>query len=223
MNPGFRVRLDFPRVPADLGARAKELAASTLADNQSRLGVSRGIWPVAPGLRLAGPAFTVRTAPADNLMVHKAVEAASPGDVLVIDTCGCESHAVFGELMALQARRRGIGGVVVDGFVRDVAAIRACGLPVFARGACPAGPYKNGPGEIGYPVACGGVAVQPGDLVVGDDDGVVFIAADAARRVVEQAAVQAEREARTVEAIAAGTWDRTWIDETLRSKGCEGV
>lgn len=223
MNPGFRIRLDFPRVAAATVASAAGIATSTLADNQNRLGIARGIAPVAPGLRLAGPAFTVRVAPADNLLVHKALDVAAAGDVLVVDGYGCESHALFGELLALHARRRGLAGVVVDGYVRDVAGIRACGLPVFARGACPAGPYKNGPGEIGHPIVCGGLVVQPGDLVVGDDDGLVVVSAVDAAAVVAAAALQAEREQQTLAAIEAGTWDRAWIDPALRRLGCEGV
>jgi RraA family protein len=219
---GLRVgETGFARVPAELCARARRLPTGNVADCLHRLFAVRGLRPVAlpAGGRLAGPALTVRTAPADNLFIHKAIDLARPGDVLVVDACGGRSHALIGEIMARLAQARGVAGFVVDGCVRDSAELAALGLPVFAAGVSPFGPWKNGPGEIAYPVCCGGVPVLPGDLVLGDADGVVVVPrADAAEVIAAAESVQ-RRERDQLADIAAGRADRAWVDEALRRLG----
>ncbi len=137
------------------------------------------IRPLWPGATLAAPAFTARCDPGDNLAIHRALASASPGDVLVVQAGG-HLAGYFGELMTAAARARGIAGLVIDGGVRDGAAIRAAGFPVWCRGVSVLGCEKRGPGQVGSAVACGGVLVHPGDIVIADDDGIVFLAPGAA-------------------------------------------
>lgn len=127
------------------------------------------------GTALLGSALPVWVRSGDNYVIHRAIERAAPGDVLVVNGQGSLAHALFGELMCRAAMLRGVTGVVLDGAVRDRCALAELGFPTFARGASPSGPTKEGTGEVGYPVACGGVVVAPGDIVVGDGDGVVVV------------------------------------------------
>lgn len=164
-----------PLTAAELD-RLAPLAASAVVDSMQRLGSpDAGISPTWAGARLVGPALTVLTAAGDNQIVHAALDVVQPGEVIVLNGFGDTTRALIGDLIAERALSLGVAGFVVDGCVRDVDAIRELGLPVFARGVTPAGPYKNGPGVIGGAVAIGGVAVLTGDVVVADADGVVFI------------------------------------------------
>ncbi|PZU38811.1 MAG: methyltransferase [Microbacterium sp.] len=159
-----------------------------------------GISTVWPGARLVGTALTVLTAAGDNQIVHAALDVAKPGEIIVINGFGDRTRALIGDLIAERALSLGIAGFVIDGCVRDAEAIEEVGMPVFARGVTPAGPYKNGPGEIGGPVAIGGVAVTTGDVVIGDADGIAFIprsrlevvAALAERKLADEAAKRAQ-------------------------------
>lgn len=200
-----RYRAEFARLsPADL-AWWRELATSSASDCLNRAQSMAGaIKPLALGTRLAGPARTVAAMVGDNGMVHHAIAAALPGDILVIDAGGVADIAVFGEVMARAALAKGVAGVVVDGAVRDSAALRGLGLAVFCRSAVPRGPQKGWGGTLDGPVAVGGVAVRPGDLVLGDDDGVVVVPAAQLARVKAAALALAEREAVTVAAIESG-------------------
>jgi regulator of RNase E activity RraA len=170
---------------------------------------------------MAGPALTVKTRPGDNLMIHKALDMAVAGDVIVVDASGDLTNAIFGEMMLAQAAKRGVAGIVIHGAIRDAAAIRANPLPVFAAGVTHRGPYKDGPGEINGPIAIGGMAIQSGDLVLGDDDGVLAVAIDDCRAVIEAAEAKQSAEAKQMAAIEAGTLDRSWVDASLRRLGCE--
>ena len=178
----------------DLVSRAALLPTANIGDAQERFGVPRGITPVWSGARVAGRAFTVQTRAGDNLFVHRALELASPGDVLVVDGGGDTTRALIGDLIGLKAQRAGIAGFVVDGAVRDADALAELGLPVFARAVTPAGPYKHGPGRLDVAVAIGGVVVTPGDLVVGDADGVVVVRAADVETVLTDAEAVLERE-----------------------------
>lgn len=184
-----------PLTPQEL-ERLSRLATSSIVDSMDRLGSpDAGIRPIWPGARLAGPALTVLTAAGDNRIVHAALEVAQPGEIVVINGFGDRNRALIGDLIAERARSLGVAGFVIDGCVRDADAIHELGMPVFARGITPAGPYKNGPGHIGGPVAIGGVAVVSGDVVVADADGVAFIprshvaavAAAAERKLADEA------------------------------------
>ncbi|MDQ4085164.1 MAG: RraA family protein [Actinomycetota bacterium] len=174
------------RPPDAVVVRFRNVSVATVSDAQERLwaldGGIRAMWSAAT---CVGPALPVYTRAGDNLAVHRALDIARPGDVLVVNGQGDTSRALLGGLLAARALQRGLAGVVVDGAVRDVDEIAAVGLPVFARASTPAGPYKHGPAEIGLPVACGGVVCSPGDIVCGDCDGVAVVPLSRAERVAD--------------------------------------
>lgn len=187
-TPGARVRSGWDRPDPALVHGLGELSTGVIGDAMHRLGAMHGtIGPIWSGARLAGPALTVWVRVGDSFRIHEAISMAAPGDVLVVNANGSPVHAVFGELMAMASLARGVGGVVVDGSVRDVAALTDLRFPVFASSVCASGPLKDGTGEIGYPVACGGVVCAAGDVVVADADGVVVVPSADARGVLDQA------------------------------------
>src|SRR5262245_44374610 len=169
---GFRVLPSPPRLDAALVARFRGLAASNLADAMGRFNFMDPGIRSRSGLPVCGLAVTVLARPGDNLMVHKALQIAAPGDVIVVATCGNTTSAVFGELMGRSAQARKIGGLVVDGAIRDVDALTELRFPAFSRSVSPGGCDKDGPGEINVAISCGGTVVYSGDIVVGDADGV---------------------------------------------------
>ena len=198
----------------------KALAAAPtalLSDALGRWGnLDAAIRPVAPGMQCFGPAFTLRCWPADNLTIHRAVELAAHGDVLVIDGGSGRDTALLGDILVYAARLRGVAGIVLQGLVRDSAAIAAQGLPVFSCGATARGPVKETLGAVQVPIQCGGVLVRHGDLVSGDDDGVVVIPREQAAAVAERIRLIHEREEQVKKALAAG---QTTVDILgLRSK-----
>ncbi|MGH8879490.1 MAG: RraA family protein [Stackebrandtia sp.] len=164
-----------PAVVAELGG----YPAANIGDALDRLGLMHsGIGPVWPRARCAGTVLPILTREGDNLAIHRALDEARPGDVLVVNGMGDGARALFGDLLAEMCLARSVAGVIVDGAVRDAEAIAETGLPVFARAVTPAGPTKTGPGVIGLPVACGGVVCRPGDLAVADSDGVAIVPRD---------------------------------------------
>lgn len=222
-NVGFRIRTRITRPPQDLIERFRGIPVANIADNLNRMFcIDAGISAMnnAP---LLGTAFTVKTRPGDNLLLHKAIDMAAPGDIIIVDAQGETVNSLIGELMILWAQRRGIAGFVIDGAVRDSGAIRNFTIPVYAAGVTPMGPYKDGPGEINEPVSCGNVVILPGDIIVGDEDGVVVIRPAEAENVLAKAQATIKKEAEIMEAIGNGTWDRTWVDKALKEKGCEFV
>lgn len=226
-NVGFIINGEVERVTSSTVEKFEKarLPTPNIADAMNRFrAIGGGIRTINhDDVYVVGTAFTVRTPPSDNLLVHKAMDMAVPGDVIFVEAGGDMSHAILGELMCNYARRRGVRGFVVDGPVRDGAAIRKMEYPVFAKGLTPRGPYKEGPGEINVPISCGGASVCPGDLVVGDADGVVIVPRSSAEEVFEDAYAIEQHETEVLRKISEGNWDRGWIDQTLRSKGCEPV
>jgi len=222
-NVGFRIHTKINRPSKELINSFAGLPVSNIADNMNRMFCADfGIKPYN-NAKLFGCAFTVKVAPGDNLMFHKALDLAQPGDVLIVDGQGDTTNSICGEILSRYAKSRGLAGFVVDGAIRDAGGIRELDFPVYARGVNPKGPYKNGPGEINIPVACGGVVVHPGYIVVGDEDGVVFINPDDAEVILKNTQALAAIEAKTIAAIEAGTMERSWIDKVLKEKGCEIV
>jgi RraA family protein len=203
---------DAPTAGADVPALdpdvLKALAAAPtawLSDALDRWGnLHPSIRPVTPGMQCFGPAVTVRCWPADNLTIHRAVELAGHGDVLVIDGGSDGETALLGDILVYAARLRGVAGIVLQGLIRDRGALAAQGLPVFARGATARGPVKQTLGAIQVPIQCGGVPVRPGDLVAGDDDGVVVVPREQAAAVAERLRVIHDTEERVKRALAAG-------------------
>jgi regulator of RNase E activity RraA len=183
----------------------------------SRLGaMDSGIKPVWPSPGIVGSALTVWCHSGDNLMLHKALSLAAPGDIVVMNTQGNLVNAGFGELLATSAVKMGVRGVIVDGAVRDADALQALGLPVYARGLCPNGCNKDGAGEVGAIIACGGVAVRPGDIIIADRDGVTVVPLDDAAEIAQLAVAQVERERKRLLEIENGVLVRPEIDESLR-------
>jgi regulator of RNase E activity RraA len=206
-----------PRPDPALLERCRALPTSILSDGMQRRGGITGVHWVPGGRwpRVAGPALTVATRPGDNLVVHRALDLARPGDVLVVDGGGALDRAVLGEIMARYAVTRGLAALVVDGAVRDVEGLAALPLPVFARGVNHLGPYKDGPGELHGPVHAGGVVVRSGDVVVGDADGLVVLPHERVAEVVAAGEELLAAEEVVFAQIAAGTLDRAWIAHAL--------
>lgn len=184
----------------------KGVATAIISDNLERLPGAAGLRPFHRGGPMAGPAFTIRTAAGDNRTIHQALELFRPGDVLVIDGGGDEGRALIGEIMATIAESRGAAGMVIDGAIRDAGALARSDFPVFARAAIHRGPYKNGPGHTGVPVSIGGMVVHPGDVVVGDEDGVVAFPPSIAAELIRSVREQEAREEATLRSVRDGTY-----------------
>ena len=219
---GFRILKRRRKVAEALAARTKGLPVANISDSMSRLFAGgSALRPMHSGGGVAGPAFTVRTRPNDNLMIHKAFDLAEPGDVVVVDAGGELTHALVGELMLSHARNRGSAGVGITGAVRDAGWIAAQDYPVYAAGVTNRGPSKDGPGEINVPLAIGGMVLEPGDLIVGDEDGFVALPYDHAEAILAAAWKKNEAENKQMTAILAGNSDRAWVDASLAKLGCE--
>ncbi|ABM59695.1 RraA family protein [Verminephrobacter eiseniae] len=211
---------DFERVSADLVEQAAAFQAAILSDVAGRRGTMHGrVAPVHERMQLAGPAFTVEVRPGDNLMIHAAVALARPGDVLVIDGRGDQTVALMGTLMLSACKQRGLAGVVVDAAIRDRLDVLALDFAVFSVGFNPAGPTKLVPGRINHPISAGGVVVHPGDLIVGDADGVVVIERAKAPALMALARNKVAEEAARIQAIARGDTSAPWLPAALKAAG----
>jgi RraA family protein len=225
-KPGFRYKAAIDRPATHLVKPYRDLMNKTgcLTGNVGDC-LGRGaamdarIKNLAHGTKIVGPAFTVRVPPTDNLMIHKALTLIQPGDVLVIDGGGNHSWALIGFLMISTAIKLGVAGIVIDGCVRDSEEIRKSGFPVFCAGVSPNGPFKEGPGEVNFPVCCGGQVVHPGDLIIADDDGIVVLKQEFAGSVIDEVYKVIQREENRLKEIASGMVIRPGIDETLAKKG----
>jgi regulator of RNase E activity RraA len=203
-----------------LVAQFREMVTPHLSDSLERLsGTGSRIRPMYAGGTLAGGALTVKTAAGDNLLVHKALDMAKPGDVVVVDAGGYTDRATVGELMCAYAKRRGIAGLVIWGAIRDSAELARESFPVFAAGVTHRGPYRTGPGEINVPVVIDGMIVNPGDIIVGDADGLIAIPQVSAARILASAKAILEKETAAMKQFVQGTADRSWVDKALLAKG----
>ena len=222
MTLGCRIAKRVRAVPTEMIEQFRPLPVANVSDVMSRMsGGGADLRPMHAGGVLAGPALTVKTRPGDNLMIHKAIDMADPGDIIVVDAGGILTNALIGELMLAHATKRGIGGFVIYGAIRDVAVIRAQHVPVYAAGITHRGPYKDGPGEINFPIAIEGMMIEPGDLMLGDDDGVLCVPYDHTETVLAAARAKQAAEEKQMAATLAGTSDRSYIDKTLAKIGCE--
>ena len=216
---GFRILDAPPRLDTALIDAFRGLASSNVADAMGRFGfMDPGIQPRS-GLPLCGLAVTVNARPADNLMVHKALQVAQPGDIVVVSTGGNITSAVFGELMCRTAVAAKLGGLVVDGAIRDVEGITALSFPAYSRSVSPGACDKDGPGEINVPISCGGTVVAAGDLIVGDRDGIAVVPRAHASEVLGLVRDLVKKEHARVAEINAGTIFKAEIDDALRKKG----
>src|SRR5829696_1010783 len=201
---GFRIVPSPPRISDELLGRFRGLASSNLADAMGRFNFMDPGIRQRSGLPLCGLAVTVNSRPADNLMIHKALQVAEPGDIVVVATSGNTASAVFGELMCHTAVAQRLGGIIVDGAIRDVDAIARLELPAFSRSVSPGGCDKDGPGEVNVPISCGGTVVAPGDIVVGDGDGVAVVPRADAEEVLHLVAELIGREEKRIAEIQSG-------------------
>lgn len=221
-GPGFRFKTEINRLDPDFMSRFAEFPTPDISDLLNRL------YAVDPSIvcltgrhhKLCGPACTVKVFPGDNLMVHKALDVAKPGDIVVVDAHGSAMNAVLGDLISTKAKHRGIAGFIVDGFVRDVPDILELDFPVFARGATPIGPLHRGPGEINYPICCGGVVVNPGNLVVADGAGIVVIPQEIASELLLRLQAQRTNMAAYLAGVKRGQFSNDWVDRVLQEAGC---
>lgn len=200
--------------------RFRGMPVANISDCMARItAAGPRLRPMHAGGYLCGPAFTVKTRPGDNLLAHAALDLAQPGDVLVIDAGGDLTNAIMGELMTGYAASRGIAGIVINGAIRDVDALAASSFPVFAAGVTHRGPYKDGPGQINVAVAIDGMVVEPGDLIVGDADGVLCVPIDQAETIRAAAHEKNEQEKVTLAAISSGQLDTSWVNAALHRLG----
>ena len=221
-NVGFQIVSDFCRPEPRLVEAFRELPVANIDDCMNRTAAVDGAIRPVNKAKLLGPAFTVKVPEGDNLMFHKAMDMAKPGDVIVIDAGGDSKRAIFGALMINYCKARGLAGVIVDGAIRDYDELSQMDFPVYARAITPNGPYKNGPGEIGTTIAFGGKVVRPGDIIVGDADGIVVIRPEDAEELAIRAKAVLEMENGILEKILnEGTYIRPWVDEKLKALGCQ--
>jgi len=218
---GFEIHTRKRAVSAELVEQFRRIPVANVSDCMSRMAAGGArLRPMHDGTLMAGPALTVRCRPGDNLMVHKALDLAAPGDVIVVDAGGDLTNAIIGEIMTSYAASRGIAGIVINGAIRDSGTIGRNAFPVYAAGITHRGPYKDGPGEINCTVALDGMAIAPGDLILGDEDGLLCVPYDQAEELYRQAAAKHVAEEQTLAQIAAGKLDTSWVDARLRAQGC---
>ena len=218
---GLQVLERRRQIPAQLVLAFKGLPVANISDCMARMSAAgTRLRPMHKSGYLAGPALTVKCRPGDNLMIHKALTMAKAGDVLVVDAGGDLTNALFGEIMVATAVRIGLAGVVLNGAVRDSEEIGQGQFPLYAAGVTHRGPYKDGPGEINVPIAIDGMVIQPGDLIVGDADGLLCVPFDDAEALLAATHKKMAAEKVMLADIAAGTLDTAWIDATLQRIGC---
>ncbi len=223
-NFGFIVHTRVERPAPHLVAPFKEFVTCNVGDVLGRFAAMHyAIKPLVPGWKVVGTAITVRSRPCDNLLIYKAIELSQPGDVIVIANYEYDTNATWGDLTSAMAKAKGVAGMVTDGLARDIAGLRQVGLPVFARGLTPNSPQKDGPGEINVPVSCGGVIVNPGDIILGDEDGVVVVPKADAELVIERTRALMAKEEKTVKDIQSGKVIPDWVNKALAEKGCQIV
>ncbi|MGN0658865.1 MAG: RraA family protein [Emergencia sp.] len=221
-NINCRVYNDFERPSKELIEKFRNIPVANLDDCMGRLAaVDSAIKPIGKA-GLIGPALTIKVPVGDNLMFHYALDLVKEGDVIVIDAGGFTERAIFGEIMVNYLLTKKIAGIIVDGALRDKEDIAATGLPVYTRAVSPNGPWKNGPGEVNTPVCCGGRTVSPGDIVVADADGILFVKPAEAEDLLSKVKKLMAGEAASLKTIEEeGTMIRPWVMEKLKALGCE--
>ena len=225
MSIGNRIFLKKPEAPQELLDAFSTIPAANISDTMGRL---VGMHPriklqSAPKNPInVGRALTIKTRSGDNLMLHKALNMAKPGDVIILSTDGGESYrSLIGEIMFTYLASRGAAGIIIDGTLRDIDAVRKMEMPIYATGTNPAGPYKEGPGEINVPISCGGISINPGDIIVMDEDGVIVIPLQEAETVLKNARAFQEKDEAKLLAAQEGRAKREWVDALIEKKEVE--
>ena len=221
MTTGFRI-LKRDRVAApEIVAEFAKLPVANVSDSMSRMTAAGSrLRPMHTSGGMAGVALTVKSRPGDNLMLHAAIDRAVPGDVIVVDAGGALDNALMGELMLAYAIKKGVVGFVIDGAIRDLDNFRETNLPTWAAGVTHRGPYKDGPGEVNVPIAIDGMVIHPGDIVIGDSDGVLCVPVESAEMILKATQDKSAKEIKQMADIEDGTNDRTWVDRALKERGC---
>ncbi|ADO44031.1 RraA family protein [Ketogulonicigenium vulgare] len=217
----FAIYTAARKVSPDWVAKYQGLPVANVSDVLDRM-VAAGpdLRPWYTGAPMIGPAVTVKARPGDNLMVHAALDLAQPGEVVVVDAGGDTTNAIIGELMVAHAIQRKLGGIVINGAIRDSAELLAGSFPVFATGVTHRGPYKDGPGTVNAPIAIGGMVITAGDLILGDADGVVAVPFDQVAEAHDRARAKHAAETQQMDAIRRGENDRAWVQKRLQDLGC---
>ena len=216
----IQIRQRSRAVSAALVKSFADIPVANISDVMQRLTAGGpSLRPMHAGGVLAGPAFTVKSRPGDNLFVHKAIAMAAPGDVIVADAGGDTTNAIIGELMVRTASRKGIAGMVINGAIRDLDSISQGAFPVYASGVTHRGPYKNGPGEINTTISLDGMVIEPGDLIVGDADGLLCVPYEQADDILKWASEKNALEANIIRDIDNDCLDTAWIDVELAKLG----
>lgn len=225
MSAGCKIKKNFERPAKELVEAFRGIPVANIDDNMGRIAaVDASIFPLNPNAKLLGTAFTVNAPAGDNLLFHKALDMAQPGDVIVLANKGSLSRSLCGEIMSNYAKSRGLAGIIIDGCVRDSAALRELDFPVYAKGVTPNGPYKNGPGEMNFPVSFAGIIINPGDIIVGDADGLLVIRPEDAEELAKKAKAWHDSEEKQLEGILTkGEWVRPWVDDKLKEVGFKFV
>ena len=223
-NIGFRVFEDIERPSTELILGFAGMQAANVGDCMNKMAAIDSSIQKVNKQNLLGPAYTVKVPSGDNLLIFLAIERAQPGDILVIDGEGCMDRALVGEVLSKLAQSKKLGGFLIDGCIRDYEILSQMKLPIFGKGRTPNGPYRNGPGEINVPVSIGGKIVCPGDIIIGDDDGVIIIKPEEAKELQQKVLELQNREAAILEKIEKGKGlDLNWVYEKLNQKHCEFI
>lgn len=221
-GPGFRIKKNIIRPPKELVEKFKEFETPDVSDIMNRLyTMSPEIKNQVNDKRICGPACTVKVFPGDNLMMHKSLDIVKPGDIVVVDAGSSSMNGLMGDLIANKAKHRGIAGIVIDGLIRDLPGIKEVGMPVFARGVTPIGPLHRGPGEINFSISCGGIVVNPGDIIIGDMNGVAVVRLDFAEELLKRVIKQREKLQIYTENVKKGIFSNDWVDTLLDQDNCE--
>lgn len=219
-GPGFRIKKNIDRASQKLIESFLEFNTPDISDMLNRMyTMNSQIQDLTGQGKIIGSACTVKVYPGDNLMVHKALDIAKSGDIIVVD-CGESCNGIIGDLIATKAKHRGIAGFVIDGLIRDVEGIREIGMPVYAKGNTPKGPLHRGPGEINYPIVCGGIVVNPGDIIYGDANGIVTIHQEFANELLRMLIESRDRLENYIANVKLGKFSNDWVDNTLNANNC---
>ncbi len=218
---GLQSKKIIPKSSKNVIEKFREFSTPDISDLLNRLyTMSSNIKNLINNKKIVGPACTVKVFPGDNLMLHKALDIAGPGDIIVVDSRGCTANAIMGDLIARKAHHRKIAAFVVDGLIRDLPGIQEVDIPVFATGVTPIGPLHRGPGEINFPITCGGTVVNPGDIIVGDECGVVVIRQELEEELLDRLYAQKEKLADYINNVKKGNFSNDWVDHLLEEGNC---